>query len=132
MATEKQRTAAKRNVKKAQAGAKRKQTLMNLPSETGSAPGREAATARRGDAPTATSSCSRPAAFDIRGCSKIGKKGVQARRRPRKWRLNLCTGSAPEPPYRILSGVRSVGYVGRRDGDLWSRKSEDEHDAQEC
>jgi hypothetical protein len=50
MATEKQRTAAKRNVKKAQAGAKRKQTLMNLPSETRSAPGEEAASARRGDA----------------------------------------------------------------------------------
>jgi hypothetical protein len=40
MATEKQRAAARRNVKKAQAGAKSKQTLKNLPRKTRSALGR--------------------------------------------------------------------------------------------
>ena len=34
MATTKQRQAAKRNVKKAQAGARKKQTLKNLPKKT--------------------------------------------------------------------------------------------------
>ena len=38
--TEKQRAAAKRNVQKAQAGAKKKQTLKNLPSKTRSALGK--------------------------------------------------------------------------------------------
>jgi len=52
MATTKQREAAKRNVKKAQAGAKRKQTLKNLPSGTRTALGKEAAAVRRGDSPT--------------------------------------------------------------------------------
>ena len=42
MATQKQRTAAKRNVKKAQAGARKKQTLKNLPSRTKTALGKEA------------------------------------------------------------------------------------------
>lgn len=41
MATEKQRAAAKRNVKKAQAGAKSKQTLKNLPAKTRAALGKE-------------------------------------------------------------------------------------------
>src|SRR5919198_722996 len=52
MATTKQRSAARRNVKKAQAGARRKQTLKNLPSETRTALGKEAAAVRRGAAPT--------------------------------------------------------------------------------
>ena len=52
MATTKQREAAKRNVKKAQAGAKSKQTLKHLPSRTRTALGKEAAAVRRGDAPT--------------------------------------------------------------------------------
>ena len=34
MATQKQRAAAKRNVRKAQAGAEKKQTLKNLPAKT--------------------------------------------------------------------------------------------------
>ena len=41
MATDKQRSAAKRNVKKAQAGAKQKQTLKNLPKKTQTALGKE-------------------------------------------------------------------------------------------
>jgi hypothetical protein len=52
MATTKQGQAATANVKKAQAGAKRKQTLKNLPSETRTALGKEAVAVRRGDSPT--------------------------------------------------------------------------------
>ena len=52
MATTKQREAARKNVKKAQAGAKRKQTLKNLPSRTRTALGVEANKVRRGDEPT--------------------------------------------------------------------------------
>jgi hypothetical protein len=51
MATEKQRAAAKRHVRKAQAAAK-KQTLKNLPAGTRAALGKEAAAVRRGDEPT--------------------------------------------------------------------------------
>lgn len=45
MATEKQRQAARRNVKKAQAGARRKKTITKLSSKTRSALGREGAKA---------------------------------------------------------------------------------------
>lgn len=45
MATEKQREAAKKNVKKAQAGAKEKRTLANLPKETRTALGKQGAKA---------------------------------------------------------------------------------------
>jgi hypothetical protein len=52
MATTKQRQAAKRNVKRAQAGARAKRTLANLPKETRRDMGRQAAKARkRGGAP---------------------------------------------------------------------------------
>jgi hypothetical protein len=43
MATEKQRTAAKRNVKKAQAGAKSKRSLASLPKATKTALGKQGA-----------------------------------------------------------------------------------------
>ncbi|HWE59203.1 MAG TPA: hypothetical protein VG228_05865 [Solirubrobacteraceae bacterium] len=52
MATERQREAARRNVKKAQAGARDKQTISHLTAETRSALGREGAKAaarKRGD-----------------------------------------------------------------------------------
>jgi hypothetical protein len=52
MATQKQRQAARKNVKKAQAGAKQKQTLKNLPSKTKTALGKESAAVQRGDEPT--------------------------------------------------------------------------------
>ena len=52
MATQKQRSAARKNVKKAQAGAKRKQTLRSLPKRTRTALGREASKVRRGEEPT--------------------------------------------------------------------------------
>ena len=47
MASTKQRQAARRNIKKASAAAKRKQTLKHLPKSTRRALGKEAAKARR-------------------------------------------------------------------------------------
>jgi hypothetical protein len=47
MATEKQRQAAKRNIKKAAAGAKEKRTLANLPRQTKKALGQQAAAVRQ-------------------------------------------------------------------------------------
>lgn len=47
MATEKQRAAARKNVKKAQAAAKRKQTLKKLPKSTRSALGKQANKVKR-------------------------------------------------------------------------------------
>ena len=47
MASMKQRSAARRNIKKAAAAAKRKQTLKHLPQRTRRALGKEAAKARR-------------------------------------------------------------------------------------
>ena len=45
MATEKQRAAARRNIKKAQSAAKEKRTLSNLPKETRTAMGKQGAKA---------------------------------------------------------------------------------------
>ena len=73
MATEKQRRAARSNVKKAQAGAKRKQTLKNLPSRTRSALGQEASAVRRGDAPRRRQLEDQARKLGIRGRSKMGK-----------------------------------------------------------
>jgi hypothetical protein len=73
MATTKQRQAAKRNVKKAQAGAERKQTLKNLPKETRTALGKEAAAVRRGDAPTRQELYQQAQKLGIEGRSKMGK-----------------------------------------------------------
>jgi len=47
MATAKQRTAARRNIKKAATAAKRKQTLKHLPKKTRTALGKEAAKTRK-------------------------------------------------------------------------------------
>jgi hypothetical protein len=73
MATTKQRAAAKKNVKKAQAGAKSKQTLKNLPSSTRTALGKEAAAVRRGDEPTRKELEAQARRLDIPGRSKMGK-----------------------------------------------------------
>ena len=73
MATQKQRAAAKRNVKKAQAGAKSKQTLKNLPKRTRTALGKEAAAVRRGDAPTRAELYEQAQRLNIAGRSKMGK-----------------------------------------------------------
>jgi len=73
MATQKQKAAARRNVKKAQAGAKRKQTLKHLSGRTRTALGKEAAAVRRGDAPTRKELESEARRLDISGRSKMGK-----------------------------------------------------------
>lgn len=73
MATTKQRSAAKRNVKKAQAGARRKQTLKNLPKSTRTALGKEASAVRRGDAPTRKELETEARKLNISGRSKMGK-----------------------------------------------------------
>ena len=73
MATQKQRQAARRNVKRAQAGAKQKQTLKNLPSRTRTALGKEASAVRRGDEPTRKELEEQARKLNIRGRSKMGK-----------------------------------------------------------
>jgi len=73
MASTKQRSAARSNVKKAQAGARRNQTLKNLPKSTRSALGKEAAAVRRGDAPTRKELEAEARRLDIRGRSEMGK-----------------------------------------------------------
>ena len=78
MATEKQRAAARRNVKKAQAGAKQKQTLKNLPKRTRTALGKEAAAVRRGDAPTRKELNAEARRLGIAGRSKMGKDELKA------------------------------------------------------
>ena len=72
-ATTRQRRAAKRNVKKAQAGARRKRTLKSLPKSTKSALGKEANKVRRGEAKTRNELNREAARLDIRGRSKMGK-----------------------------------------------------------
>ena len=73
MATQKQRQAAKRNVKKAQAGAKKKQTLKNLPKKTRTALGKEANKVRTGEEPTRAELEQEAGRLDIRGRSTMGK-----------------------------------------------------------
>jgi hypothetical protein len=73
MATTKQRAAARQNVKKAQAGAKEKQTLKHLNKRTRTALGKEAAAVRRGDEPTRKELEAEARRLDIRGRSKMGK-----------------------------------------------------------
>jgi hypothetical protein len=73
MASQKQRSAAKRNVKKAQAGARRKQTLKNLPGRTRTALGKEANKVRKGQAKTRDQLNREAARLNIRGRSKMGK-----------------------------------------------------------
>jgi len=73
MVTQKQRATARRNVQKAQAGARRKQTLKNLPSRTRTALGKEAAAVRRGDEPTRRELEAEARRLDIEGRSKMAK-----------------------------------------------------------
>src|SRR5690348_16141145 len=85
MANEKQRETARANVKKAQAGARRKRSIANLPAETRSALGREGAKAaarKRGGttgtgtgagAMTVTELRREAARLGIAGRSKMGK-----------------------------------------------------------
>jgi hypothetical protein len=73
MATQKQRAAARKNVKKAQEGARSKQTLKSLPKRTRTALGKEAAAVRRGDEPTRKELEAQARKLNIRGRSKMGK-----------------------------------------------------------
>ena len=73
MATQKQRQAARKNVKKAQAGAKQKQTLKNMPKQTKTALGKESAAVQRGDEPTRKELEAQARKIDIKGRSKMGK-----------------------------------------------------------
>jgi hypothetical protein len=73
MATAKQREAARKNVKKAQAGAEKKQTLKNLGAKTRTALGKEAAAVRRGDEPTRKELEAEARRLGIEGRSKMGK-----------------------------------------------------------
>lgn len=73
MATTKQRQAARKNVKKAQAGARSKQTLKNLPKSTRTALGKEAAAVSRGDSPTRKELEAEARRLNIEGRSKMGK-----------------------------------------------------------
>src|SRR5437763_1742577 len=99
MASEKQRAAARRNVKKAQSGARKKQTIASLSSDTRSALGREGAKAaarKRGasrgtgsgaGAMTVTELRREAARLGIEGRSKMGKaqliRAVGQKRRSR-------------------------------------------------
>jgi hypothetical protein len=99
MATQKQRQAARRNVKKAQSTARSKRTITNLSSSTRSALGREGAKARarksgsRGEtgsgagAMTVAELRREAAQLDISGRSKMGKaqliRAVGQKRRSR-------------------------------------------------
>ncbi|HEX4761152.1 MAG TPA: hypothetical protein VH256_10140 [Thermoleophilaceae bacterium] len=77
MASQKQRQAAKKNVKKAQAGAKQKQTLKNLNSSTRTALGKEANAVRKGEQPTRKELESEARKLNISGRSKMGKSELK-------------------------------------------------------
>jgi hypothetical protein len=77
MATTKQRAAARRNVKQAQAGARKKQTLKKLPKATRTALGKEASAVRRGDQPTRKELEAQARRLNIRGRSKMGKSELK-------------------------------------------------------
>jgi hypothetical protein len=78
MASEKQRAAARRNVKKAQAGAKKKKTLKHLSGKTKTALGKEANEVRKGEAKTRKELNGEAARLEIRGRSKMGKDELRA------------------------------------------------------
>lgn len=77
MATEKQRRAARENVKKAQSAAKSEQTLKHLGASTRSALGKEANAVRRGDEPTRKELEEQARRLDISGRSKMGKSELK-------------------------------------------------------
>ena len=88
MATDKQKQAARKNVKKAQSGAAKKRSLANLPKETRKSMGREGAKAaarKRGasrgtgsgaGAMTVTELRREAARLDVVGRSKMGKASL--------------------------------------------------------
>jgi len=76
MATQKQRAAARKNIKKAGRAAKRKQTLKHLPKKTRRALGQQAAKVRQGsrrrksDNRTVESACLRVQRYRLLGVTK--------------------------------------------------------------
>jgi hypothetical protein len=73
MASEKQRAAARRNVKRAQGAARSKQTLKHLSGSTRTALGQEANKVRKGEAATRKDLEAQARRLGIRGRSKLGK-----------------------------------------------------------
>jgi hypothetical protein len=77
MPSQKQRAAARKNVKQAQRGARQKQTLKNLSASTRTALGKEASAVRRGDQPTRKELEEKARKLNIRGRSKMGKSELK-------------------------------------------------------
>src|SRR3954447_17576134 len=98
MATQKQRAAARSNVKKAQSGAQKKQTLKNLDKSTQKALGQEAAAVRRGDSPTPQGARGGGAQARHRGALEARQGRAQARGRPRALSTVAALGSAAVDP----------------------------------
>jgi len=73
MASDRQRNAAKRNVRRAQSAAKSKQTLKHLSPGTRTALGVEANKVRKGEAETRKQLEQKARRLQIRGRSKMGK-----------------------------------------------------------
>jgi hypothetical protein len=73
MASQKQKAAARTNVKKAQSAAKSKQTLKHLSAKTRTALGQEANKVRSGEAKTRKQLESEARRLEIGGRSKMGK-----------------------------------------------------------
>lgn len=84
MATRKQVQAAKRNVKKAQAGARRERTIANLPKRTRRELGKQAARgrARHGKAGRALEDRNRTQLYEL-----AKEKGIPGRSKMGKWDL---------------------------------------------
>jgi hypothetical protein len=84
MATKKQTEAAKRNVKKAQTGAKRKRTIANLPESTRRELGKQAAKGRQrgGQAGRALEDRNREQLYEI-----AKKENIPGRSKMGKWDL---------------------------------------------
>jgi Rho termination factor, N-terminal domain len=84
MATRKQTQAAKRNVKQAQAGARRKRTIANLPKSTRSELGKQAARGRQrsGQAGHRLEDRNREQLYEI-----AKKENIAGRSRMGKWEL---------------------------------------------
>ena len=84
MASARQRQAAKRNVKKAQAGAKKKKTLTKLPKSVRTDLGRQAAKARKrgGKAGRALEDRTRSPLYEV-----AKERGISGRSKMGKWDL---------------------------------------------
>jgi hypothetical protein len=77
MATQKQRSAARKNVKRAQSAARSRQTLKNLPKRTRTALGKEASKVRKGEQPTRKELEAEARRLNIRGRSRMGKAALK-------------------------------------------------------